>query len=94
MDLTKGLLEKTFSNRLVKYENIKEHNFFKSINFEELENLNLTSPYKPKLKKLNTNKSKSTPISEVITYMIQNSREVDIPKKFRLAKDWDDYYAL
>jgi len=50
MDLLKSLLKKDIDKR-IKPENIPNHPWFKSINFDEIRNLKVTPPFKPKIKK-------------------------------------------
>ena len=94
MDLIRKLLEKNTIKRLNKFDDIKKHSFFKGINFDDLENLNIKPPYKPKITK-KYHLKEALPIDNVVKYLSDNRKDTsENGKKLRLAKDWDQFFVL
>lgn len=51
IDLIKKLLEKSTSKRLMKFDDIINHNFFKNLKIETIENMSAIPPYIPIIEK-------------------------------------------
>jgi hypothetical protein len=93
IDLVRKLLEKSITKRIYFYDDIKKHPFFKTIDFETLENLYLKPPYLPKLEKMKL--KDFAPMEDILKYLSENVSDVQISgKKMKLPKDWDEMFVI
>jgi hypothetical protein len=53
IDLTRKMLDKSSLKRLCSFEEIKKHNFFKRINFDNIELMSFKPPFIPNFDSLN-----------------------------------------
>ena len=69
-DLIKKLLNKNYKERLGfinDFEDIKKHNFFKGINFNDLSNKKIESPYKPVINDICKEENNNNKINKMFT---------------------------
>ncbi len=81
------------AKRLYFFEEIKQHNFFKAINFDMLESMYLKSPYIPNLEKMKFEHSAN--MENILKFLADNPNEVELSGiKIKLPKKWDDFFSI